>query len=133
MLVDGGLPIPLPAGVAPEDLPQALIGPAAERLSMRFGSVESYRDFWRAHPAFANDWNPTVQGYVDYDLDGEAPSLTPSGVYAAVAQDSLELSDDTGYADALAALPVPVHFIRTPRGLLDQELALYPPAVIADW
>lgn len=133
VLVDGGLPIPLPEGVNPEDLPEALIGPAAERLSMCFESVESYRDYWRGHPAFVNDWNPTVQGYIDYDLDGEAPSLTPSGVYEAVAQDSLELSDDTGYTDALAALPVQVHFIRAPRGLLDQEPALYPPAVIVDW
>lgn len=133
VLVDGGLPIPLPEGVTPQDLPAALIGPAAERLSMCFESVEDYRDYWRGHPAFVNDWNPTVQGYIDYDLDGAAPRLTPSAVYAAVAQDSLELSGDNGYAEALAALPVPVSFIRAPRGLLDQEPALYPPAVVADW
>lgn len=133
VLIDGGLPIPIPEGIAPEDLPQALIGPAAERLSMHFESVEAYRDYWKMHPAFVNDWNASVQGYIDYDLQGEAPELTPSGVYEAVAQDAVELSTDIGYADALIALPIGVHFIRAPRGLLDQEPALYPPAIVAEF
>ena len=133
ILIDGGIPIPTPAGVAAEDLPKALIGPAAERLSMTFESVQDYRDFWRGHPAFADDWTPAVEAYVDYDLDGEAPSLSPSSRYDAVAEDSLQLSGDIGYADALAGLPMPVSFIRAPRGLMNEPRALYSASTVEEW
>lgn len=133
VLVDGGLPIPLPEGVTEADLPEALIGPAAARLSMRFSSVEAYRDFWRAHPAFVDDWNSWVEDYVDYDLDGAAPQLRPSSDYEAIASDSLRLSGDVGYADSLAALPGPVQFLRAPRGLLNELPGLYSPEAIAGW
>jgi lipase len=133
ILIDGGIPIPTPAGVRAEDLPKALIGPAADRLSMTFESVHSYRDFWRVHPAFAEDWTPAIEAYVDYDLDGAAPSLTPSSSYEAVAEDSLQLSGDVGYADALAALPMPVSFIRAPRGLMNEPRGLYPASTVEAW
>ena len=133
VLVDGGLPIPLPEGVTVDDLPGALIGPAAERLVMRFTSYDAYRDFWRVHPAFAADWNTTVEQYADYDLDGIPPDLTPSSVSEAVAQDSHQLSGDVGYADALAALRIPVQFIRAPRGLLNELPGLYSAETVAEW
>jgi lipase len=133
VLVDGGLPIPLPEGVTEADLPGALIGPAAARLAMRFESREAYREFWKAHPAFARDWSPMIEQYSDYDLDGAAPELTPSAVYEAVAADSLQLSGDADYADGLAGLGIPVQFVRAPRGLLDQETALYSPELVAQW
>lgn len=133
VLVDGGLPIPLPAGVTAADLPGALIGPAAERLAMRFESHDAYREFWKAHPAFAADWSPMIEQYADYDLDGQAPELTPSSVYDAVAADSLQLSGDTGYADGLASLGIPVQFVRAPRGLLNQDAGLYSPELVTRW
>ncbi|MET1043176.1 MAG: alpha/beta hydrolase [Microbacteriaceae bacterium] len=133
LLVDGGLPIPVPAGVSDEDLLTTLIGPAAERLAMRFASVEEYRAFWRVHPAFAADWSPSVEQYVDYDLQGEAPELRPSALIDAVAQDSLQLSGDEQYARALAELTIPTRFMRAPRGLLGQIPALYSPEIVAEW
>lgn len=133
VLVDGGIPIPAPPGVAAEDVPKAVIGSALERLSMTFASREAYRDFWRGHPAFADDWAPAVEAYVDYDLDGEAPELAASASSGAVAQDSLELSGDTGYADALAGLDLPVTFIRAPRGLLNEPRALYATSTVEEW
>lgn len=133
VLIDGGLPIPLPDGVAAADLPAALLGPAAERLAMRFDSVDAYRAFWRGHPAFAADWNRTVEQYVDYDLDGIPPDLTPSGDYEAVLQDSRQLSGDAGYAENLAALPIPVRFLRAPRNLLNELPGLYRPEGVAEW
>ncbi|MFP3381125.1 alpha/beta fold hydrolase, partial [Bacillus sp. SIMBA_069] len=44
VLLDGGLPVPLPEGVAPEDLPAVVLGPALERLRMRFASGQEYED-----------------------------------------------------------------------------------------
>src|SRR5690606_8567858 len=64
---------------------------------------------------------------------GEPPALTPATAYQAVAQDSLQLSGDTDYADALAALPMPVTFIRAPRGLLNEPRALYATSTVEEW
>lgn len=133
ILVDGGLPIPVPAGVSEEDLPKALIGPAAARLSMTFESRQAYRDFWRTHPAFSEGWTPAIEAYVDYDLRGTAPALSPSASYDAVLQDSLQLSGDVGYADALAAVPVRISFLRAPRGLLNEPQGLYSASTVGEW
>lgn len=133
VLVDGGLPLEPPPAASPHPgaTPQQQLGPAAERLSMTFESHEAYRDFWRAHPAFSGGWNATIQDYVDYDLDGRAPSLQPSTRLEAVATDAGQLTGgdvlDTGsYEDALRSLRAPTTFLRAPRGLMDEPQALYP-------
>lgn len=72
VLVDGGAP--LPGGDV--DI-EARLGPAIHRLSMRFASVEEYRDFWRGHPAFT-EWSPAIESYVDYDLTGTPPRARPA-------------------------------------------------------
>lgn len=133
ILVDGGLPIPIPTGITAEDLPKALIGPAAERLSMTFTSKADYRDFWRGHPAFTEVWSPAIEAYVDYDLQGGAAELSPRTQYEAVAQDSLQLSGDVSYADALAALKEPVTFLRAPRGLQNEARGLYSTSTVEEW
>src|SRR2546423_7347850 len=53
VLVDGGLPLPVPPDIDADTLLEAVLGPSLGRLRMTFRSVESYRDFWRGHPAFA--------------------------------------------------------------------------------
>lgn len=118
VLVDGGLPL-----AGPVDL-----GPALQRLSHTFASVEDYRDYWRAHPAFREHWSPAVEDYVDYDLVGTAPSLRSGVSAAAVEADSAELhdSDPTG-------LDRPLHLVTVRRGLLDEPPGLYPPAALSDW
>lgn len=133
VLIDGGLPIPAPVGVAPEDLPEALIGSAARRLALRFASVEDYREFWRGHPAFAGHWTPTIEQYVDYDLHGTAPDLAPSAVVEAVAADAVQLAGDDGYAAVLAGLRVPLRFLRAPRNLSDELPGLYSQQTVAQW
>ncbi|UAJ79038.1 alpha/beta hydrolase [Leifsonia sp. ZF2019] len=132
VLVDGGLPIPPPPGVAPEDLPSVVLGPALQRLGMRFASPEEYRAFWHAHPAIGPWWNDAIERYVDYDLVGEAPALRSSAAEAAVSVNALELDGSAGYAEALAGLTLPLAFLRAPRGLLDAD-PLYDPSVVADW
>ncbi|MGO4592475.1 alpha/beta fold hydrolase [Leifsonia sp. 2TAF2] len=132
VLVDGGLPIAPPVGVAAEDVPAVVLGPALERLGMRFSSPEEYEAFWRRHPAIGPWWNPAIADYVAYDLAGEAPALRSSADAEAVSVNALELDGSAGYADALTGLDVPIDFLRAPRGLLDGA-ALYEPAVVAEW
>lgn len=127
VLVDGGIPLPLPEGFGPDELPGTLLGPAAERLTMTFAHVEDYRDFWRRHPAFADAWGADVQDYVDYDLRDVEGSLRPSGAVPAVAADSGELYGPEWYLDAMRSLRMPTVVLRAPRDLLDRPPGLYSP------
>lgn len=127
VLVDGGVPLALPAGVDPGAVPFALLGPAADRLRMTFASRESYREFWRGHPAFADGLSPEVVDYLDYDLDGEAPALRASASAEAVTADAQELYGPGWYGEALRTLRMPVTVLRSPRGLLAEPPGLYPP------
>ncbi len=104
LLVDGGLPLPLAESTEGDDSTLRRLGPAAQRLSMTFPSREAYREFWRDHPAFRDDFSDVVRNYVDYDLVGEAPTLRPSSSLEAVAADSLELHGHAEYLEALRAL-----------------------------
>ncbi|QTX06121.1 alpha/beta fold hydrolase [Agromyces archimandritae] len=131
VLVDGGLPIPNPAGIPREELPGVLLGPALERLSMRFSSREEYLAFWRKHPALGPYWNDAIAGYVAYDVDGAEPELRSTANPDAVAVNALELDGSAGYEAALAALPGPVDVFIAPRGLLDAA-PLYDPAHIRE-
>lgn len=133
VLVDGGLPLPAPEGVSDDELMKATLGPAADRLSMTFASREQYRDFWRQHPAFARDWSPLVEDYVDYDLVGEEPNLHPSSSYDAVAADSIELRGGESLLRAIDGLAHPTTFLSAPRGLLDEVPPLYPAEAIEEW
>jgi len=129
ILVDGGLPIERPADVDPE----AMLGPAAERLSRTFASRAGYQEFWRAHPAFADAWSNDVAEYVDYDLEGEEPLLRASTRFEAMAENVRELDGSAGYLEALLGLTVPIEFVRAPRGLLNEPTALYSQAVVSEF
>lgn len=130
VLVDGGFPLALPDGVSADDLDiAALLGPAAQRLSMEFPDEDAYLAFWRAHPAFARDWSAAVETYARHDLDGFAPHLRSSTAAAAMLQDGGELYGPDWYLDALRGLRMPVTVLRAPRGLLD-EVPLYPPGAL---
>lgn len=131
-LVDGGLPVPSPEGVAADELPKLLLGPALERLSMTFADRAAYLDFWRRHPALGPYWNDAIEAYVEYDLDGREPELRSSANAEAVAVNAVELDGRAGYTAALEALPGPIDVFRAPRGLLD-EAPLYPEALVAGW
>src|SRR5215470_9057115 len=44
VLVDGGLPLPLPPGIDPDAALSAVVGPAIARLAMTFESEQAYLD-----------------------------------------------------------------------------------------
>ncbi len=132
LLIDGGLPSidKLPSGVTTEQLVAAVVGPSLARLDMRFASVESYHDFWRQHPAFADAWSPYVERYADYDLVGTAPELRSGVSKDAILRDvETQLMSDL-VPKALQRLTQPVRFLKAPRGILNGD-PLYTDAVIA--
>lgn len=130
VLVDGGLPLDAPADLAPEQLVQAILGPTAERLSMRFSTVTEYLDFWRAHPAFTNEWTSELETYFAYDLMPAGDRLTPTTSLQTTTEDTIDMNTGTALTDALDALAAwgrPVTFVSVPRGLRDETPGLYAP------
>ncbi|WP_098469797.1 alpha/beta fold hydrolase [Serinibacter salmoneus] len=128
-LVDGGLPLPIPAGLTPDQVVDAVLGPTAQRLSRRFASRETYLDFWRDHPAFAADWSATIEDYFAYDLVPDGEAFRPATSYETTAADTIDLTTGQTLPAALAALAdlgIPAHLITVPRGLQDEPPGLYP-------
>ena len=139
LLVDGGLPLPVPPDVDPDVLLALVLGPSLARLQMTFPSVEAYRDFWRAHPAFApGPWTDDVYGFIDYDLG--PPEAGPDGetVYRsrvseeAVRGDGRALIDVDAAIKALQSLQAPCALVTAPRALQNEERPLIPAEAIAE-
>ena len=134
VLVDGGIPLPLPDGADREALAAAVLGPALSRLEMTFPSVDAYLDFWRAHPAVGEEWNADVEAYLRYDLVPTTGGFRSRVSAEAVRADSLQtLAEPDVIRDALSALRCPVHLLRATRNLLNQSPGLIPDEVVADW
>jgi lipase len=133
VLVDGGLPLPVPDRVDPEVALEATIGPAIARLRQTFPSVEAYLDFWRAHPALAEHWTADVEAYVRYDLTGEEGSMRSRVAEAAVIPDSRDVMAEKQFADALGRLTRPTPLLTAPAGFLGEPPGLLPPELVGMW
>jgi pimeloyl-ACP methyl ester carboxylesterase len=131
VLVDGGLPLPRPEGISPDDLLAAILGPALARLSMTFDSRAAYHEFWAAHPALSGDkWSDDVTDYVDYDLDPASDVIRSRVNGEAVRADGRDLLDGHTAATTLAALKCPTTLLWAPRGLMDEDRPLLPAPII---
>lgn len=132
VLVDGGLPLPVPEGLTPEQVTEAIIGPAARRLAMTFSDDTAYCAFWKAHPAFA-EWDEVLEDYARYDLQGAPPALRPRTSTEAIEEDSRDLVGSDTLLRAVEALHPPATFLRAARGLLDEVPPLYPDTALDAW
>jgi pimeloyl-ACP methyl ester carboxylesterase len=119
VLVDGGLPFP------PADETATLSGlqPIKQRLQATY-TRESYRDWFRNHPAFAHDWTPEAEAYADYDLP-ESPGR-PSADPGIVETDQVDMVRGPTYLEALDRPMPPRIFLHAPRGFADDPPGLYP-------
>jgi pimeloyl-ACP methyl ester carboxylesterase len=137
LLIDGGLPLAIPAGIRKEDLLEATLGPAARRLSMTFPDRATYLDFWKEHPAFAAEQGAEVPDclvdYANYDLTGTEPQLRPSASFEAVKADSADLFGGGAVLAALAGLSRPVSLLTASLGLFNEPPGLYSPSEIKRW
>jgi pimeloyl-ACP methyl ester carboxylesterase len=130
VLLDGGISLPLPPGMAVEQVMPFILGPALARLAMTFEDKEAYRNYWKPQPAFNRGWSSSMDEYADYDLQGEAPELRPSTNPLAVEEDSRDLFGTDLINSTLANLPKEVLMIRATRGLQNEGEGLYPMAVL---
>jgi pimeloyl-ACP methyl ester carboxylesterase len=131
LLVDGGVGLRLPPGADVDAILHAVIGPAMSRLSMTFPTAGAYLDFFRAHPAFANDWGPAAEQYALRDLAGEEPSLRSSCALEAVRADATDTLIEEVTVSAVHRLSMPTRMLFARRGLLDEDQGLYDDARLA--
>lgn len=130
VLIDGGPVLPIPPGVDPDDAAERLLGPSLQRLSMTFPSRQAYHEFWRRHPAFADDWNAHVEWFLDTDLIGEPPRLRSCVAEASVRADGQDLLTNTVLRERFGQYTGPVLLLRAPHDLMNRPQPLLPDVVV---
>jgi pimeloyl-ACP methyl ester carboxylesterase len=134
VLIDGGLPLPIPPGIDADVALEATVGPAVARLSQTFPTEESYVDFFKVHPALADDWSEDVEAYVRYDIAGEPGAFRSKVNAIAVRQDGRDLFlEAASYGDDLMRLQIPALLLYAPNGMLGQEGGLMAQPVVDHW
>jgi lipase len=133
VLVDGGLPFPLPQEIDVDQVVAYTLGPAMQRLQRTFPSRDAYRRFWQEHPALKDAWSDAVADYVDYDLVGKPPEMRSSVSPEAVRRDARDQFQDPDTADVLGGFSGPARLLAVSRGLLDQPPGLYPQEELTRW
>lgn len=124
--IDGGLGFPLPPGTDPDEILEAVVGPAVRKLSMTFADEEAYLDFYRAHPAFVGNWSPQMTAYLSRDsLHRPDGTVVSSCIEEAIRADGKQVLLDEKVRTAINGLSCPVDFVYAARGLLDEAQALY--------
>jgi pimeloyl-ACP methyl ester carboxylesterase len=124
VLVDGGLPIPAPAGMMGGEPEGA--DPTADRMEKPCRSADEYLAGWRAHPAFADAWHDDVEAYARYDMadDGHAVRCVVSE--EAVIADTFDFLFDGTTRTAVRHVRAPIRLLRAPRGAFDDDCAVIP-------
>jgi pimeloyl-ACP methyl ester carboxylesterase len=134
VLVDGGLPLPVPEAVDPDQLLERTIGPAIARLRQTFPDLQAYLDFFKAHPALAADWNEDLAEYVRYDATGEPGAIRSRVNSEAVYADGRDLLlNAASFGDDLQRLRLPTALLHAPRGMLGDEPGLLPRPIVDHW
>lgn len=134
VLIDGGLPLPVPPGADLDHVLDVSIGPALARLRMTFPTEQAYLDFFRAHPALSAAWNDDVEAYVRYDLTGPPGALRSRVNEEAVRADGRELlAEADSFGTDLAGLTMPTLLLTAPRGMFGEPPGMQPEPLVGYW
>ncbi len=128
ILVDGGIAFSRPADVEPEVYLRKILGPAVDRLELEFDDLESYFDFWRAHPSFEDpiNWNENVERFLEYDLEQTGSGRFKSRVAkGAIFKDGGDLMASS-MVTMIDKVQVPMLLLTAERGLLNQQKPMLP-------
>jgi pimeloyl-ACP methyl ester carboxylesterase len=119
VLVDGGLSVPMSFEEDADELIDVMVDAALEHARTTYASADEYVAAWRAHPAFADDWNDDVDAYARYELIGEPGALRSAVSEAAVRADLGDLVHDELKRTAVDGISAPISLLTAQRGLHD--------------
>lgn len=126
VLVDGGVALPLPDGLAPQEALDATIGPSIARLRRVWTDRVAYRTMWSEHPAFASALTPEIERYVLSDLEPCEGGFRSTVNEHAVRFDGEELLTDPEMRSLLDRRSEPAIIIRAETGILATPPPLLP-------
>jgi pimeloyl-ACP methyl ester carboxylesterase len=127
ILVDGGIALPRPSDTDPVEHLRKTLGPAVDRLSLEFKSLEDYLDFWRKHPAFLDptNWNEYVESFFAYDLEEISGCYKSRVVKEAVFADGKGLMAPS-MVSMINQVRAPMLLMTAERGVLNQPKPMLP-------
>lgn len=134
VVVDGGVPLPLPESFDPAAVQDALIEPAMRRYRMSFANRDEHRAVWRRHPALESHvpFGPELDAAIDDEL-----AESEGGLRFRVNLESLRYDVlDTLRAQtrtAVTRLASPATFVWAERGLEDEPEGYYPIAMAREF
>ncbi len=117
VLVDGGLPLPVPPWMSAGLALQLVIGPIVGWMARTFPDREAYLRQFEQHPAFAGHWDERARTYAAYDIAGTEPRLRACANPDAVREDSRDLLAGDDLRVALRRLRHPTRFVYAPIGM----------------
>ena len=127
VIIDGGIPLPMPEDADPDEVLALTLGPALERLRQTYADAEAYVDFFRAHPALGPHWSDLVEEYVRHDVLETDDGVRSRCREELIRQDGRDLLLSAGEIDAaLRGLTLPTHLLTAPLGMLGQAPGLLP-------
>jgi pimeloyl-ACP methyl ester carboxylesterase len=133
VLVDGGLPLSLPVGAAPEAALELAFGAAIGRLGQTFPTEEAYIEFFLSHPVFAGWRTWGSERYARYDAVETPEGYRSSVLEEAVRQDGLWLVTGGGpISDALEKVTAPLHLLRASRGRMNEPGGMLSESAVRD-
>jgi pimeloyl-ACP methyl ester carboxylesterase len=126
VLVDGGLPLPVPPAADIDAMLAAVLGPSLARLGRTFPDLAAVRAFWADHPA-VGPWvdSPAVAAYLERDLTGTPPELRSAVVPEAVRVDGADVLDNELLLEATTDFPVPTTLLWATGGMLGDPPGVY--------
>jgi pimeloyl-ACP methyl ester carboxylesterase len=134
LLLDGGLPMPVPDGADVDQMVAAILGPTMSRIQRTFASEAAYLDFWRGHPALTAAWDADVEDYVRYDIAGPPGELRTGVSEDAVREDGRDLlTGGLAQEKALHGLDPPALLLTAPYGLQGQPPGLLRGPMLEHW
>lgn len=126
VLVDGGVALPLPDGMSPQEVLDTTIGPAIARLQRVWSDRVAYRTMWSEHPAFADGLTPEIERYVLSDLEPCEGGFRSTVSEDAVRFDGEELLTDQEMRTLLDRRTEPAIIVRAETGLMATPPPLLP-------
>ena len=119
VLIDGGLPVEVDRSLTPEQILDAAVGPAVQRLELEFDTPQAYLDWWRAHPSFVDGWADVMDEIRLYDIhevDGKwVTRINKEAVWQAGGDTFLSEETETAWS----RIKVPTTIVTVERGMLN--------------